>query len=107
MHCDHTLGADDVITVDTNAEDRFTNEQHILFKELSIRPEYDVIFYTTTADYDTEFMHTFLTPHGRLVSTVEQTPASDSCGFFGRFALSVRTIQIDLKVTRQMSSDLL
>lgn len=71
------------------AADRSKHEQHVLFKELSIRPEYDVIFYTGQADYDTAFMHTFLSANGRLVDTVEPAPSSDATGAFGRLVLSV------------------
>lgn len=82
-------GAHDVIALNVDSADEFEKEQHVLFKELSIRPEYDVIFYTTAADYDTEFMRTFLKPRGRLVNTVELRPPSDDCGLFGRMLLKV------------------
>lgn len=52
-------------------------EQQILFKELSIRKEYDFIYFTTETDYDKEFIRSFLTPDGLIIDTVEPNLKTD------------------------------
>lgn len=69
-------GADDVISIDYDNEDA-PNEQQMLFKELSIRKEYDYIYFTTETDYDKEFIRSFLTPHGLIIDTVEPNLKTD------------------------------
>lgn len=51
-----------------------------MFKELSIRPEFDVIFFTTPTEYNKEFIRSFVTAHGVIVDTVEPNLASDKLG---------------------------
>lgn len=70
------LGADDVISIDYDNEATPT-EQQILFKELSIRKEYDLIYFTTETDYDKEFIRSFLTPGGLIIDTVEPNLQTD------------------------------
>lgn len=70
------VGADDVIPIDYDNEDA-PNEQQILFKELSIRKEYDFIYFTTETEYDKEFIRSFLTPHGLIIDTVEPILKTD------------------------------
>lgn len=74
------LGAEDVISFISDADDRFTEEQHILFKELSIRKEYNVVFLTTATEYNREFIRSFVAPGGLVIDTVEPPLASDSIG---------------------------
>lgn len=78
-----------MIALNVEPDQKFGAERHVLFKELSVRPDYDVIFYTTAAVYDAEFLRPFLTAKGRLVSTVDEPLASDSFGSLGLFALRV------------------
>lgn len=84
------LGAEDVISFNCDSDDRFSEEQHILFKELSIRKEYDVVFFTTATDYNREFIRSFVAPHGVVIDTVEPTLGSDNFGEFTKLFYSVR-----------------
>lgn len=69
-----------MISFISDADDRFTEEQHILFKELSIRKEYNVVFFTTATEYNREFIRSFVAPGGLVIDTVEPPLASDSFG---------------------------
>lgn len=73
---DWSIGADDVIAVDYDNEDA-PGEPQILFKELAIRKEYDVIYFTSETDYDKEFIRSFLTPQGLIIDTVEPNLKTD------------------------------
>lgn len=85
----HFVGAEDVIAFNIDSDDRFSEEQHILFKELSIRPEFDVIFFTTPTEYNKEFMRSFVTQNGVIVDTVEPPLASDKFGELTKLVYSV------------------
>lgn len=86
------VGAEDVIAFNIDTEDRFSEEQHILFKELSIRPEFDVIFFTTPTDYNKEFIQSFVSTHGVIVDTVEPKLASDKFGELTKLVYLVKKI---------------
>lgn len=88
------LGAEDVISFISDADDRFTEEQHILFKELSIRKEYNVVFFTTATEYNREFIRSFVAPGGLVIDTVEPPLASDSFGEISKlfYGVSFNTI---------------
>lgn len=91
-------GVDDVIVLSVKSDDGYGHEkeQNVLLKELSKRPKYDVIFYTTAADYDAEFMRSFLLPLGRLVNTVEMRPELDEAGLVKRMASKVGKVGITM-----------
>lgn len=94
------LGADDVISIDYDNEEMPT-EQQMLFKELSIRKEYDFIYFTTETDYDKEFIRSFLTPDGLIIDTVEpnlKTDRSILSQFF--YSIYVKLKLISAKVTK-------
>lgn len=86
------LGADDVIALGVKQADfedvaneetqSQQDEQNTLFKELSIRKEYDYVFFTTATEYDKEFIRTFVSPKGVVVDAIEQPLASDNFGIF-------------------------
>lgn len=65
-----------MISIDFDNEDA-PNEQQILFKELSIRKEYDYIYFTTETEYDKEFIRSFLTIDGLIIDTVEPNLKTD------------------------------
>ncbi|KAJ6647952.1 Reticulon-4-interacting protein 1, mitochondrial [Pseudolycoriella hygida] len=70
------LRADDVIPIDYDNENA-PSEQQIFFKELSIRKEYDLIYFTTETEYDKEFIRSFLSPSGLIIDTVEPSLKTD------------------------------
>lgn len=74
--------------IDTDDEPLF-EEQNILFKELSIRKEYNVAFLTTATHYDIEFIRSFITPKGIIVNAVEPNLPSDDYGVVKFFFYSV------------------
>lgn len=101
------LGADDIISFHDkcNSDDDILNnnlnnndinvepsEQLVLFKELSLRPEYDVIFYTTDTNYDKKFIQTFLAKNGIIIDTIDKPLPSDKYGIFLKLFLSVSVI---------------
>ncbi|KAG4068504.1 hypothetical protein HA402_004845 [Bradysia odoriphaga] len=96
------LGADDVISIDYDNE-ATPPEQQILFKELSIRKEYDRIYFTTETDYDKEFIRSFLTPDGLIIDTVEpnlKTDRSILSQFFYSIYVKLKLISAKLTNTR-------
>lgn len=90
-------GADDVIAfyseseIDADDEPLF-EEQNILFKELSIRKEYNIVFLTTPTHYDKEFIRSFVSPKGVIVDTVEPALPSDDYGVLKIFFYSVSSV---------------
>lgn len=90
-------GADDVIAFYSEAEidaddEPLFEEQNILFKELSIRKEYNVVFLTTPTHYDKEFIRSFVSPKGVIVDTIDPALPSDDYGVLKIFFYSVSCI---------------
>lgn len=65
-----------MIPIDYDNEDA-SKESQILFKELSIRKEYDFVYFTSETEYDKEFIRSFLTPNGSIIDTVEPNLKTD------------------------------
>ena len=84
-----SVGAKDVISFQIETDEPYQDEQHIIFKELSIRKEYDFVFFTTATEYNKEFIRSFVSPRGLVIDCVELPIASDDYSEIGKLFYSV------------------
>ncbi|GAB0090827.1 Reticulon-4-interacting protein 1 [Sergentomyia squamirostris] len=91
------LGAEDVITLrgespsdglflstDSSLVEKFNLSHALATREVT----FDVIFFTTSVNYDKTFLHKYLSPGGRIIDTCEMPLFVDNLGFLGRFMFS-------------------
>lgn len=96
------LGADEIITFsndsfETNFYEKSIEQSSFMNELLSRTDRYDVVFFTTHLNYNTDFIKKFLTKTGVVIQATEKDLPSDDYGAFMRMLFSVRiTFDIEL-----------
>lgn len=81
------LGADEIITFsndsfETNFYEKSIEQSSFLNEMLSRQDRYDVVFFTTHLNYNTDFIKKFLSETGVIVHATEKDLPSDEYGLF-------------------------
>lgn len=92
---DFISGADEIITFsndsfETNFYEKSIEQSSFLNELLSRTDRYDVVFFTTHLNYNTDFIKKFLSKTGLVIHATEKYLPSDDYGVFMRILFKVR-----------------
>lgn len=88
-------GADEIITFsndsfEANFYEKSIEQSSFLNELLSRQDRYDVVFFTTHLNYNTDFIKKFLSPRGIVIQATERDLSSDEYGALTRMMFRVR-----------------